>query len=106
MLKVFSFGEFGVAITDNSESTLVIFEPQIDSVISNHMHDRMIFKNAFDSLALQYPVINELALSLGPKLHKEIMDDIDWLFDYLDNGYSSDYRFSLQKEGWIVKNVK
>jgi hypothetical protein len=101
MLKTFAFGDFGIVITDNIESVPVIFEPEIDSVISDNMHDRMIFKNGFDSLASQYSIIEELALSLDPKLHKEIMDDIDWLFDYLDNGYTKDYKFNLQEEGWV-----
>jgi hypothetical protein len=104
MLKTFKFGDFGIVLTDNSESMPVIFEPDIDSIILINMHDRMIFKNAFESLSSQYTVINETALSLGPKLHTEIMGDIDWMSDYLEDGYQSDYRFSLQKEGWVVKN--
>jgi hypothetical protein len=106
MLKTFSFGEFGIVITDNTESTSVLFEPDIDSVIKDNKHDRCLFKNAFDSLVLQYPAIKEVSHSLGPKLNKEIITDLDWFLDYLDDGYQSDYSFNLSEEGWKIKDEK
>ncbi len=106
MIKQYTIGEFGVVISDNPEMTSVVFEPEIDSVINNNVHDRMLFKNAFNSLLSQYADIQELAKNLGPKLNKEIMTDMDWFMDYLDDGYTSDYKFSLFEEGWTIKNVK
>jgi hypothetical protein len=102
MLKQFSFGDFGIVISDNPEITSCIFEPDIDAVIKDHMHDRMLFKNAYDSLMTQYPVIKEVAFSLGSKLNKEIITDIDWFIDYLDEEYKKDYKFSLAEEGWVT----
>lgn len=106
MLKQFLCGEFGFFITDNPESLSVLFEPQIDDIVKIHNHDRTLFKTALDSLLLQHQEIRELSHSLGPKLSKEIMTDIDWLLDYLDGDYAQDYKFNLQEEGWVIKNEK
>lgn len=103
MLNQFKFGEFGVVISDNPETTSVLFEPDIDTVIKNNCHDRMLFKNAFDDLLLKYEEIKKLSETLDIKLRTEIMSDIDWLMDYLDDEYTKDYKFSLFEEGWIIK---